>query len=314
MRGHSASKTRVNALVTRASIFFVGWIAGSSPAMTGTIAIIALLASIVAAHAFDDAKYPDLSGQWRSVRPPGVGGQAAFDPTKPWGHGQQAPLTPAYQSVLEASLAEQIKGGQGNWPSGTRCLPAGMPAAMTVYGEMEIVVLPEITHVLLNHNTEILRRIYTDGRDWPKEIEPTFQGYSIGKWTDTDGDGRFDLLEVETRDFKGPRALDPAGLPVHADNQSIVKERFFFDRTDPKLLHDEITLIDHALTRPWTVLKTYRRSPAPFPKWTEQNCPAISANILIRGELYYLSAERDLMPTRKDQPPPDLRFFQQQRR
>jgi hypothetical protein len=278
------------------------------------IAILALLQSIVAAQAFDDAKYPDLSGQWRSVRPPGVPGQAAFDPTKPWGRGQQAPLTPEYQAVLEASLDEQIKGGQGNWPSGTRCLPAGMPAAMTVYGEMEIVVLPEITHVLLNHNTEIHRRIYTDGRDWPSEIEPTFQGYSIGKWIDADGNGRFDVLEVETRDFKGPRALDPAGVPVDADNQSIVKERFFFDRTDPKLLHDEITLIDHAFTRPWTILKTYRRSLAKFPNWTEQNCPAISANILIHGEPYYLSAERDLMPTRKDQPPPDLRYFQKQQR
>ncbi|HEY7297637.1 MAG TPA: hypothetical protein VH684_06850 [Xanthobacteraceae bacterium] len=277
------------------------------------VLVLALLASIVAAHAFDDAKYPDLSGQWRSVRPPGVTGQAAFDPTKPWGRGQRAPLTPEYQIVLEASLAEQASGGQGNWPSGTRCLPAGMPAAMTVYGEMEIVVLPEITHVLLNHNTEIHRRIYTDGRDWPHNIEPTFQGYSIGKWIDADGDGRFDVLEVETRDFKGPRALDPAGLPVHADNQSIVKERFFFDKADPKLLHDEITLIDHAFTRPWTVLKTYRRSPAKFPKWTEQNCPAISANMLIRDELYYLSAERDLMPTRKDQPPPDLRYFQKRK-
>jgi hypothetical protein len=167
--------------------------------------------------------------------------------------------------------------------------------------------------VLLNHNTEIHRRIYTDGRDWPSEIEPTFQGYSIGKWTDAEGNGRFDVLEAETRDFKGPRALDPAGLPVDADNQSIVKERFFFDRTDPKLLHDEITLIDHAFTRPWTILKTYRRSPARFPYWTEQNCPAISANIQIRDQLYYLSAERELMPTRKDQPPPDLRYFQKRK-
>jgi hypothetical protein len=280
----------------------------------GIFAVMATLASIVSAKAFDDTKYPDLSGQWRAFRPPGVAGQAAFDPTKPWGRGQQAPLTPEYLAVLEASLAEQVNGGQGNWPSGTRCLPAGMPAAMTVYGEMEIVVLPESTHVLLNHNTEIHRRIYTDGRDWPDEIEPTFQGYSIGKWTDVDGDGRFDMLEVETRSFKGPRALDPAGMPVHADNQSIVKERIFFDKTDPKLLHDEITLIDHAFTRPWTIVKTYWRSPVRYPNWTEQNCPAISANIQIRDQLYYLSAERELMPTRKDQPPPDLRYFQQQRK
>src|SRR5204863_5760738 len=111
--------------------------------------VAALLMTSMAASAFDDAKYPDLSGQWVAVNL-GVGGQPAFDPTKPWGRGQQAPLTPEYRAVHEASLADQANGGQGNWYSGSRCMPPGMPATMTVYGEMEIVVLPGITHVLLN--------------------------------------------------------------------------------------------------------------------------------------------------------------------
>jgi hypothetical protein len=38
---------------------------------------------------------------------------------------------------------------------------------------------------------------------WPSEIEPTFAGYSLGKWIDEHGDGRHDVLEVETR---GPLA------------------------------------------------------------------------------------------------------------
>jgi len=53
-----------------------------------------LIAGLSAAHAFEDAKYPDLSGMWLGVRL-GVGGQPGFDPTKPWGLGQQAPLTRA---------------------------------------------------------------------------------------------------------------------------------------------------------------------------------------------------------------------------
>jgi hypothetical protein len=273
-----------------------------------TIAISALLASLAPVQAFDDAKYPDLSGLWRPVNL-GRGGQPSFDPTKPWGRGQQAPLTPEYQAIHEASLADQANGGQGNWHSGSRCMPPGMPATMTVYGEMEIVVLPEVTHVLLNHNSGYHRRIYTDGRDWPNDVEPSFQGYSIGKWIGEHGDGRFDLLEVETRHFKGPRALDPTGLPTHADNQSIVRERIFFDKADPTLLHDEITLIDNALTRPWTVLKNYRRDPVKYPIHAEQDCAGTTANMLIGKELYYLSAERLLMPTRRDQPPPDLRYF-----
>ena len=95
-----------------------------------------------------------------------------------------------------------------------------------------------------------------------RTLEPTYQGYSIGKWIDEDGDGRYDVLEVETRGpFKGPRAYDATGLPLHFDNQSTFKERFHLDKNDPNILHDEITVFDHALTRPWSVDKTYPAQP-----------------------------------------------------
>jgi hypothetical protein len=110
----------------------------------------------------------------------------------------------------------------------------------------------------ISFNNEF-RRIYTDGRDWPKDQEPTYSGYSIGKWVDEDGDGRYDMLEVETRGMKGSRIFDPSGIPLHKDNQTIVKERMFLDKTDPNILRDEMTAIDHALTRPWTVTRGYRR-------------------------------------------------------
>ena len=74
------------------------------------------------------------------------------------------------------------------------------------------------------------RRIFTDGRDFPTDVEPTFIGYSIGNWLDTDGDGRYDTLEVETRNFKGPRIYDASGLSLHQDNETIVKERIFSTR------------------------------------------------------------------------------------
>jgi hypothetical protein len=47
---------------------------------------------------------------------------------------------------------------------------------------------------------------------------------------------------------------------------------------------------------------------------TEQDCTGSTANMLIGNELYYLSADRELMPTRKGQPPPDLRHFGQARK
>jgi hypothetical protein len=282
---------------------------------TGTAlaaAVAALLMTSIAASAFDDAKYPDLSGQWVAVRL-GVEGQAAFDPTRPWGLGQQAPLTPEYQKVLEESVAQQANGSQGNWLSGVSCLPPGMPAMMTLYRPMEIVVLPEITYVLIDHTHQSHRRIYTDGRSWPKEVEPSFLGYSIGLWLDTDGDGKYDVLEVETRHLKGPRALDPAGMPTHADNKSLIRERIYFDKTAPTFLHDEITLVENAFTRPWTVLKTYRRVTEKNSDWAEDGCDN-DGMIMINKETYYRSADGTIMPTNKNQPPPDLRYFQRSRK
>jgi hypothetical protein len=259
-----------------------------------------LVAAISGAKAFDEARYPDWSGQW--LRPPGVGFQ--WDQTKPPGRGQQAPLTPQYQAVLEESLADQAAGGQGGDLLVT-CITNGMPRVMTVAWPIEFVVLPNITYV--NFTPFLPRRIYTDGRDFPTELEPAFMGYSIGHWLDTDGDGRFDTLEVETRNFKGPRIFEPSGVPMHDDNQTIIRERIYLDKADPNILHNEITTIDHALTRPWTVNKRYARTRNII--WFEDNCTENNRHVVVGKEDYFLGADGRLMPTRKGQAAPDLRHF-----
>jgi hypothetical protein len=142
-------------------------------------------------------------------------------------------------------------------------------------------------------------------------IEPTFLGYSIGHWIDTAGGGRYDLLEVETRGFKGPRTYDTSGIPLHEDNLTIVTERIYVDKSDRDVLHDEVTVLDHALTRPWTVMKSYHREPDRHPYWREVNCAENNNHVGIGGQNYMLSADGYLMPTRKNQSPPDLRYFKQ---
>jgi hypothetical protein len=276
-----------------------------------------VLASVLAAsrdaRALEGATYPDWSGQWERFVVPGLPGQPSFDQTKPWGFGQQAPLTEEYKKVLEDSIADQAKGGLGNLNT-PRCFASGMPLMMTAFRPLEFVVTPATTYILIGSDDHH-RRIFTDGRDWPGESEPTFAGYSIGTWVDEDGDGRYDVLEVETRGpFKGPRAYDGSGLPLHFDNQSVFKERLYRDRTDPDIFHDEITVIDHALTRPWTVDKRYVRSPKPYPIWPEYYCGENNAQLVIGSEHYFLGGDGLLMPTRKDQPPPDLRYFRQMQR
>ena len=149
-------------------------------------------------------------------------------------------------------------------------------------------------HVVGDANDIVV--IFTDGRKWPTEIEPSYAGYSIGRWIDEDGGGRYDVLEVETRGpFKGPRAYDATGLPLHFDNQSIFKERIYRDKADPNILHDEITTFDHALTRPWTVDKKYVRNPDPLANWPEYYISEGNGQIMIDKENYFL---RDRKSTR----------------
>jgi hypothetical protein len=236
-------------------------------------------------------------------------GNSTFDSTS------RQPAMPCqrsiYQAIFEANLKDVAEGGQGTDPT-TWCLSPGMPRLTNGYGEIEFVITPETFHILVFRVLDS-RRIFTDGRDFPTDVDPSFLGISIGRWIDTKGDGHYDVLEVETRNMKGPRAFDASGLPLHADNQTIVKERYTFDLSDPDVISNEVTVIDHALTHPWTVTKHYQRSPNAHPWWVEDNCMENNNHIRIQGEPYFLSADGLIMPAKKGQRPPDLRYFNRQR-
>src|SRR5947199_4707422 len=110
---------------------------------------VAALAAPSGTKAADESKYPDWTGAWGRFVVPGLGGQPAFDQTKPWGKGQQAPLTPEYQKVLDDSLADQARGGQGNFIDHALCLPAGMPFMMVATRPLDWVITPQQTYILV---------------------------------------------------------------------------------------------------------------------------------------------------------------------
>jgi len=68
-----------------------------------------------------------------------------------------------------------------------------------------------------------------------------------------------------------------------------------------------MTTIDNSLTRPWSVLKRYRRAKEVL--WVDHACTEGNPYVVIENQTYLLSGEGKLMPTRKDQPPPDLQYF-----
>ena len=259
---------------------------------------IALFTAPSLAQVVDFGKYPDLRGQWSRTGQPNNWIPLAGPP----------PLTPEYEKVFDDIKADMKSGGIGNWAP-TFCIPAGMPAMMNLYDPMEMVVLPDITYILISHEDDAHRRIYTDGRYWPANPVPSFAGYSIGKWIDEDGDGKFDALEVETRHLKLPRSYDVSGIPFHADGQTVVKERIYLDKANRDVLYDEITVFDHALTRPWSKKQKAVRNPDPHPVWRANDCAQNNTHLRIADEHYVLGADGRLMPTKKNQAPPDLGFF-----
>jgi hypothetical protein len=174
---------------------------------------------------------------------------------------------------------------------------------------MEIVITPEITYILMSHNSDNFRRIYTDGRNFPDEgtVDPSFAGYSIGKWIDEDGDGKYDVLEVETRNLREPRAYDVTGLPFAGDGKTVIKERFYLEKGDPNVLWDDITVMDSALTRPYSKHQKTIRTNQP---WASETCAADNNWVKIGEENYFVNtADGRLMPSKKGQQPPDLFYF-----
>ena len=109
--------------------------------------------------------------------------------------------------------------------------------------------------------------------------------------------------------MRGPRVYEASGIPLHKDNQTIVKERIRLDKNNADLMLNDITSIDNALTRPWTVTRQYRR--VRNPSWVDYSCSEDNMYVYVENETYFIGADGKLMPTRKDQPPPDLRYFNQ---
>lgn len=189
----------------------------------------------------------DFTGIWHNKD--GVG----FTPGVPPGRMQKAPLTPEYQKIFDKRLAD-AEAGKPTGDLGADCLPSGMPRIMNMVFPMEIMQNETQLNIFAEYQ-EQTRRIFVDGRPHtPKdEIESTYNGESVGRWEG-------DVLVAETIGIRAG-VIEGSNMP-HSD-QLIVKERIWL--ADNNTLKDAITLIDpEALTRPWTVTKTYHRAAAGF--------------------------------------------------
>jgi hypothetical protein len=147
------------------------------------------------------------------------------------------PLLPGAAALLKQRKAENSKDNPD-----AHCLPLGVMQLHTHGQPRKIVQNPGVIVIMYEANSG-LRQIFTDGRPMPKDPEPWWYGYSIGKWAG-------DTLVVESAHFRDLGWLDVEGSPL--TDQGRIIERF--RRPDFGHLEIEVTIDDpKAYTKPWTV-------------------------------------------------------------
>src|SRR5262249_59799429 len=100
--------------------------------LLGAIALATALLLSAPAQAHDETKYPEFRGQWVRAHQ-----RSQWDPSKPRGLGQQAPLTPEYRAIFEANLAALRT---TTVDPQLRCLPAAAPRLMIAHETLAIIV------------------------------------------------------------------------------------------------------------------------------------------------------------------------------
>jgi hypothetical protein len=147
------------------------------------------------------------------------------------------------QMWAQALTDERQTNGAAATPT-ARCLPPGIPmhAVSTIAHPLKIAQRQDLTVILYEYFGEF-RQVFLDGRLVPKEPNPTWLGYSIGRWSGSE-------LVVDSIGFNGKIWLDTAGHPA-TDALHIIES---FRRRDYGHLELRMTIDDQqAYTVPWTV-------------------------------------------------------------
>jgi len=180
--------------------------------------------------------HPDLSGVWmpntRGLQDLAVGMNGAEIPYQPW----------AAQTVKD-----RANGARGKDDPAAHCVP-GMPKLVVLPYPYKIFQTPGVT-VILYEGFTTFRQIFTDGRTLPKDPQPSWLGYSVGKWEG-------DTFVVETIGINERTWMDNAGRP-HSDALRTTER---YRRRDFGSMEVSITFDDpKAYTHPWTVNHTPSR-------------------------------------------------------
>jgi len=181
--------------------------------------------------------HPDLSGIWETVSTKYLNNLAA----------DMKPEDIPYQPWAKALVESRANGAHAREESDANCLPPGIPKIAAAPPPWKIIQMPNEI-VMLHEAMTVWRQIFLDGREFAADLNPSWLGFSIGKW---DGD----TLIVESKGFNGKTWLDKMGNPT--TEALHVTERF--RRRNIGTLEVQVTIDDAiAYTRPWTVTEQFR--------------------------------------------------------
>jgi hypothetical protein len=211
---------------------------------------------------------PDLSGVW-------VVRNGSFYLT--WD------LKPEEMRPWAAALYKQREANFRRDTDGIACLPPGPKAAIGVGGfPIKIIQIPDLVVILHEYDT-IFRQVFTDGRALPEDANPTWMGYSVGRWEG-------DTLVVTTAGFNDRTTIDLAGHP-HTEALRVTER---FHRRDVGHLDVQMTFDDpKAYTRPWTLPMEFALVPdEDLMEYVCENERDASHLVGKSGEEFQISAEK----------------------
>ena len=196
---------------------------------------------------------PDLSGLWHAANPnrcvPGVGQFVACGTEiggSPLGGnlGRTLPGGLPYRPEA-AKLAHARRADDSRDDPHVRCLPDNPPRHWTLPHLTKAIHTPKLL-VLMYEVNAMYRQIFTDGRPFPEDPTPAWNGYSVGAWEG-------DTLVVRTQGFRDDLWIDTGGSPM--SDQAMMTERI--RRPNFGTLEIELTIDDPKnYTKPFTVTLT----------------------------------------------------------
>ena len=205
--------------------------------------ILAFGPSVSHASAAEGAAAPPIwTGIW--IRQ----GSFNFDSNVAPEQSPNPPYRPDWMARYKAGL-ELMKKGQAPADPTAGCVPGGMPRIMNMVYPMEILQTPGQVTIIAEWMSQV-RRIYTDGRQPPRMPDPTYNGYSVGRW-----EGQ--TLIVDTVGLRDDTVFDQTGVR-HSAKMTLHEQ---FREVSPGVLELLLTVNDPvAFEKPWTVKKTFKRA------------------------------------------------------